>query len=339
MSGDPAAPAAVTRPATSTDVAVEAGVSQATVARTFSAPHLVSEATRLRVKHAATKLGYAPNAFARGLKSQQSNVVGAVVPAYGEYWQNVLSAVTRELAARERQLLLFSFTEPSEVDDVLNIVRQYRVSGLLLASASIRPDQLSAMRGQSSSTVAFNQPAAAGLVSSVSVDNEAGGRLLASHLVDQGCRTALFVGGVSEASTDQARYLGAAREMGEHGVALPYIEAGAFSYNAGYACAERIARLAPDAVMVGSDEVAFGVIDGLESRGIQVGEDIAVTGFDGLPQASWAGIDLTTLVQPTELLARHAAEMLTASASPNQPSDVVVHGDLRIGRTTKRADR
>ncbi len=328
-----------TRPATSTDVAVEAGVSQATVARTFSAPHLVSERTRERVGEAAARLGYAPNAFARGLKSRQSNVVGAVVPAYGEYWQNVLAAVTRELGTRGRQLLLFSFADPGEVDDVLDIVRQYRVSGLLLASASIRPDQLSAMRRQSSPTVAFNQPAAAGLVSSVSVDNEAGCRLLASHLVDQGCRTAVFVGGVSSISTDQARYRGAAREMGGHGVALPYVEAGAFSYDAGYACAERIARLAPDAVMVGSDEVAFGVIDGLESRGVRVPSDIAVTGFDGLPQASWAGIDLTTLVQPTELLARHAVELLVDAASAARPSDVVVDGHLRIGRTTKRSGR
>ncbi len=327
----------VARPATSTDVAAEAGVSQATVARTYSAPHLVSDRTRQRVGDAAAKLGYAPNAFARGLKSQQSNVVGAVVPACGEYWQHVLSAVTRELAARQRQLLLFSFSDPGEVDDVLDIVRQYRVSGLLLASASIRPDQLSAMRGQSSQTVAFNQPAAAGLVSSVSVDNEAGCRLLAAHVVDQGCRTAVFVGGVSSASTDQARYRGAAREMGEHGVALPYLEAGAFSYDAGYAGAERISRLAPDAVMVGSDEVAFGVIDGLESRGIRVGDDIAVTGFDGLPQASWAGIDLTTLVQPTELLARHAADLLVDAATGSPPSDVVVDGHLRIGRTTKRS--
>ena len=339
MSRDSAVHGAAARPATSTDVAVEAGVSQATVARTFSAPHLVSERTRERVSEAAAKLGYAPNAFARGLRSQQSNVVGAVVPAYGEYWQHVLSAVTRELAARERQLLLFSFTDSAEVDHVLDIVRQYRVSGLLLASASIRPDQLSAMRSQSSPTVAFNQPAAAGLVSSVSVDNEAGCRLLASHLVDQGCRTAVFVGGVSSISTDQARYRGAAREMGDHGVALPYIEAGAFSYDAGYACAERIARLAPDAVMVGSDEVAFGVIDGLESRGVTIPDDIAVTGFDGLPQSAWTGIDLTTLVQPTDLLARNAAELLVDDAPTARPSDVVVDGHLRIGRTTKRSIR
>ncbi len=339
MAGDSAAPRTRTRPATSTDVAIEAGVSQATVARTFSAPNLVSERTRERVHEAAALLGYAPNAFARGLKSRQSNVVGAVVPAYGEYWQNVLAAVTRELAARGRQLLLFSFADSGEVDDVLDVVRQYRVSGLLLASASIRPDQLSAMRRQSSPTVAFNQPAASGLVSSVSVDNEAGCRLLASHLIDQGCRTVVFVGGVSSASTDQARYRGAAKEMGDHGVAVPYIEAGAFSYDAGYSCAERIARHMPDAVMVGSDEVAFGVIDGLESRGVRVPDDVAVTGFDGLPQASWAGIDLTTLVQPTDLLARRATELLVDADSAARPSDVIVDGHLRIGRTTKRTDR
>jgi len=92
-------------------------------------------------------------------------------------------------------------------------------------------------------------------------------------------------------------------------------------------------------VMVGSDEVAFGVIDGLESRGVRIPDDMAVTGFDGLPQASWAGIDLTTLVQPTDLLAQHAAELLVDMTSVSRPTDVVVDGHLRIGRTTKRSER
>ena len=257
---------------TSVDVAAECGVSQATVARAFSSPEKVSPATRAKVEAAAERLGYVPNAIARSLKSQRTNIVAAVVPAHGEYWQSVLLALSQQVATRGRQLLLFSFGDVSDVDAVLGAVRQYRVDGLVLASASIGAGSLSLMRDLDVPVVAFNQPAAAGVVPSVSVDNENGSRELARHLVDQGITSALFVGGVGATSTDQARYRGAARELGAHGIACPYLEAGAFSYEAGHKVAGEILSFGelPGAVMVASDEVAFGVIDGLQSRGVEV---------------------------------------------------------------------
>ena len=88
------------RRVTSVDVAAESGVSQATVARVYSSPHKVAPATRDKVRAAAERLGYVPNAIARSLKSQRTNIVGAVVPAYGEYWQNVLAEFSRQLAHR-----------------------------------------------------------------------------------------------------------------------------------------------------------------------------------------------------------------------------------------------
>jgi len=154
---------------TSVDVANEAGVSQATVARTFSSPDLVSEATRTKVLAAADRLGYVPNAIARSLKSQRTNIIGAVVPTVGEYWQHVLTAFSRQLAERGLQLLLFSFSEPDRVAAALESVRQYRVDGLILASSRISQAQLAQTQMLGLPLVAFNQPAASGVVPSVCV--------------------------------------------------------------------------------------------------------------------------------------------------------------------------
>lgn len=324
---------------TSVDVAAESGVSQATVARSFSSPGLVSPKTQAKVFEAAERLGYVPNAIARSLKSQRTNIIGAVVPAHGEYWQSVLTATSQQLAARQQQLLLFSFAEAPEVDGVLEAMQQYRLDGLILASANIGQPQLIRTQQIGLPIVAFNQPAASGVVPSVSVDNMAGTEALANHLVAQGARTALFVGGVSSTSTDQLRYRGAAQALGASGVACPYLEAGAFTYDAGFKAAANIVEMPnrPDAVMVASDEVAFGVIDGLRMAGLEVPGDIMVTGFDGAPQASWNGYDLTTLVQTIPVLVEKAIGLLLNPADPSssQPADVVVPGTLRIGRTTR----
>jgi DNA-binding LacI/PurR family transcriptional regulator len=325
---------------TSVDVANEAGVSQATVARVFNSPELVSPDTRMRVLLAADHLGYVPNAIARSLKSRRTNMIGAVVPAEGEYWQHVLTSFSRQLGTHDQQLLLFSFFEQADVDQVLETVAQYQVDGVLLASSQIGQAQLSRMRSVSLPVVAFNQPAAAGVVPSVSVDNEAGSASIANHLVAQGCTTALFVGGFSGASTDQVRYRGAARAFGQSGVALPYIESGSFSYEDGFKIAAQILELGelPDVLMVAGDELAFGVLDFLRSAGVSVPDDVMVTGFDGLPQASWRAYDMTTLVQATDVLVERAIENLLNPAEPSaQPADIVVPGMLRVGATTRRS--
>ncbi|MCY3617523.1 MAG: LacI family transcriptional regulator [Acidimicrobiaceae bacterium] len=331
------------RAVTSVDVAAAAGVSQATVARCFTTPEVVAPDTRLKIEAAADRLGYVPNAIARSLKSQRTNIVGAVVPAVGEYWQNVVTYFSRRLTARGRQLLLFSFLDQEEVNETLEAVMQYRLDGLILASATIAEAQLARMRQTGLSLVAFNHPDAAGIVPSVTVDNEAGASELARHLADLGCTRVLYLGGVAAASTDRARFRGAARTLASTGVRCNYMEAGAFTYEAGYRAAERVGSLdsLPDAIMVGSDEVAFGMLDGLRRYGLTAPGDVLVTGFDGLPQAGWAGYDLTTLVQPADRLAEHAVELAagdTADPSDAQPPSVVVAGTLRRGLTTRKGD-
>ncbi|MEM7322853.1 MAG: LacI family DNA-binding transcriptional regulator [Actinomycetota bacterium] len=337
------------RRATSMDVANESGVSQATVTRVFSSPELVAPKTQAKVHAAAARLGYVPNAIARSLKSQRTNMIGAVVPAEGEYWQHALTAFSRQLAAQDRQLLLFSFGEDDRVEQVLESVLQYQLDGVVLASAKISQAQLSVMQAQRVPTVAFNQPEAAGVVPSISVDNEAGTRALAAHLVEDGCRSALFIGGIATTSTDRLRYQGAARGLGEHGIGCAYLEAGSFSYEAGYFIAEEVVallaeggsigagRARPSALMVSGDELAFGVLDGLRSRGVRVPDDVLLTGFDGLPQASWAGYDLTTIVQDIDLLVQRAVEILLDQEDRTVVPELVADGALRIGSTTRRS--
>lgn len=325
------------RGATSVDVGIEAGVSQATVARTFASPDRVAPATRAKVEAAADKLGYTPNAIARSLKLQRTNIIGAAVPAYGEYWQHVLTAFSRQLAAHGKQLLLFSFPPGADTATIRATVHQYRLDGIVFAPATITQQQLISVFNDDLPTVAFNQPSASNAVPTVAVDNEAGMRDVARHLIDIGTRSVQFVGGDSSTSTDQLRYRGASIEWNGVGIACPYLEAGDFSYEAGYKASRHIldSDVLPDAVMVAGDELAFGVMDGLASAGREVPGDILVTGFDGLPQASWAGYDLTTLVQPTETLVTRAIEVLLDPGESRLPG--FIPGTLRIGRTTSRS--
>ena len=248
------------------------GYSQATVSRVFTAPHLVSPITRSKVEAAADRLGYVPNAIARSLRSQRTNIIGAVVPAGGEYWQHALTTFSRRLAASGQQLLLFSFQDEADLMNALRSVEQYRLDGVILASATISTEHMPRLVSREFPVLAFNQPAASGIVPSVSVDNHAGSAALAEHLVGCGCRSVVFVGGDAKASTDEARHRGAAETLAAAGGSCSYVEAGAFTYAAGHRAAIAITALddLPDAVMVSSDELAFGVVDGLAAAGVRI---------------------------------------------------------------------
>ena len=330
-----------TKRITSVEVAREAGVSQATVARSFAAPHKVSESAKAKVMAAADRLGYVPNAIARSLKSQTTNIVGAVVPARSEYWQHLVAEISQQLAERGSQLLLFTFSKPSEVASVIQAVRQYRVDGVVLASSFIDHEAMVDVTSLGVPTVAFNHPEQIEVSASVSIDNEAGAAALAAHLVSTGHQSVAFVGGAPDIGSDRLRYQGAAAELRKQGIVCPYIGAGSFDYDAGYGIAESlldhfggVAGL-PDALMIAGDELAFGVIDGLRALEVSVPNDVSITGFDGLPQSTWAGYDLTTLVQPTEELIREALGQL--SNPPEAPRSLVtVEGFVRVGRSSRR---
>jgi len=272
-----------------------------------------------------------PNAIARSLKAQRSDIVGAVVPATGEYWQHVVTSFARVLREHGKQLLLFSFDEMANVEPIIDTVAQYRLDGVILASADISTSQMHHVSRSGLPAVAFNQPVAQELIPAVTVDNELGMRLLATHLIERGVQSSVFVGGRSDASTDESRFRGASAAMAVADVPCRYVAAGSFTYDAGYKIAAELAADLPDAFMVASDEIAFGLIDGLRQAGVEVPRDVLITGFDGLPQAAWAGYDLTTLTQPTELLVEHALSQLTGVASERH---FVVPGTIRQGKTT-----
>ena len=321
---------------TSHDVASAAGVSQATVARTFSSPDLVTAATKLRVEEAAERLAYIPNAMARTLKSQRSRIVGVVVPSQGEYYQHVVTELTRQLSAAGQQLLMFTFSSADDIGDVITSVLSYQVDGVILASSAISVRQTQRIVSSGIHVVSLSQPAVAGLSPSVVPDNAAGMKRLAEYLAATGHRSVIFVGGVATGPSDTARHQSAARALGEHGVSCRYLEAGAYTYAAGLDASAHIiseSRL-PDAVMAASDEIALGVIDGLRGSGISVPDDVSVTGFDGIPQAEWGAYALTTISQPITEMVRHTVDLLAEDTLGSD--EIVVQGTFWEGKTVRR---
>lgn len=327
------------RGVTSVDVARAAHVSQATVSRAFSAPDLVAPEKRERVLSTAAELGYVPNAIGRSLSSQSSRIIAVVVPAASEYYQHALAAFAQSLIPADYQLLLFESLEADDLEVVFSQIPRYHVDGVIVASSIVPVSQVQPLVASGLPVLMFNQDVVTGDVPSVSVDNESGMRALAAELIDAGHRSVVFVGGIRSATTDRSRYRGASEELAEAGIACRYIEAGSYSYEVGFAATEALDEL-PDAVMAASDGIAFGLMDGLRARGVDIPGDVSITGFDGLPQSAWKSYDLTTIQQPMSELAQLGVSSLVErieSGDAETPNRQLVAGVLQRRGTVRSA--
>ncbi len=300
--------------ATSYDVAALAGVSQSAVSRVFQDGASASKAMRERVMAAADKLGYRPNAIARGLITQRSNMVAVVISKLTNlYYPEVLVQLTQRFSERGVRVLLFALERESDTGLVVEQMLQYRVDGVLTA-AMFTPDQLRTIENAQIPVVFYNRTSKEHLVSSVRCDQEEGERWLVDELVRAGHTSFGLVAGPVDSIVSIERKTGALNELEQMGITDVTTVSGDFGYETGRVCfAELVEKRGspPDAVIAANDVMAIGCIDeAREAYGLAVPDDISIVGFDGVGPARYAAYRLTTVRQPVQRMTESAASML-----------------------------
>jgi len=300
--------------ATSYDVAKLAGVSQSAVSRVFQQGASASRAMRDRVHAAADELGYRPNAIARGLITQRSNMVAVIISKLTNlYYPEVLVHLTQRFSARGIRVLLFALEREGDIESILEQMLQYQVDGIITA-AMMSPSQLRTVEGIGIPVVFYNRTLDEELVSSVRCDQAEGERWLVGELIRAGHRSFGIVAGPEDSTVSSERTEGALRKLREENLSDITISSGDYGYDSGRACFGEIVNKrgsAPDAVIAANDVMAIGCIDeAREGFGLKVPDDISVVGFDGVGPAGYAAYDVTTVRQPVRRMTEAAISML-----------------------------
>lgn len=330
---------------TSIEVAERAGVSQSTVSRVFSSnsPN-VSSKVRQRVLKAADELGYQPNAIARMMSTRQTRIVGIVMATItSPFYPYVLEKFLRELQAIDRQVLLFTAAENQSIDDILPLALQYQVDALIITSATLSSALAAVSMRRGTPVILFNRAVKDPNISAVCADNVAGGALVADLLLDTGHQRPAYIAGIQNTSTSQDREQGFAARLHARGCVDWARAQGAYTYESGYQAAESLlsADQPPDALFCANDIMALGAIDAIRARGLHVGQDISVIGFDNIPMAAWNAYQLTTISQEVDLMIQRTIElMLEKIETPDSPSRVLrVPGQLVIRSSVRNLAR
>jgi LacI family transcriptional regulator len=316
----------VTRTLTRTsirDVAARAGVSVGTASNVLNRPHAVAPPTRARVEAAIAALGFVPNDSARALRSMSTRTIGLIVlDVSNPFFTDVARGV--EDAATAEGLAVFLCNSDQSVERerrYLELLEERRVQGVLITPANGITARLRGLRRRGTSVVLLDRMAHSRNFCSVSVDDVAGGRLAAAHLVAQGHRRIAVIGGPPAVQQVEDRRAGARAALREAGLpesALVLVDTQQLNVAAGRAAGARVAEMAPSrrptAAFCVNDLLALGFLQEMTRRRIGVPDEMAIAGYDDIDFAAAAAVPLSSVRQPREELGRAAARMLVEEA-------------------------
>lgn len=309
-------------------VAERAEVAISTVSRVVNGGR-VSAGVKRRVQRIIDELGYSPSIAAQSLVHRRTGCIGLAVNSTQSPWfSQILGGIEQALSPSKKSVLLASMMLEGNYDPaaVLGWVLEGRVDGLILVRYTRRDRPLLEAAGKAGVPVVLIAPdLSAPADFTVRCDNVNAGWVVAQHLASLGHERVSFAGGPKESLDSRQRLQGLEEGLAEHGVTLPpervffcpaYSREAAVRHAASFLALPVSQR--PSAVVLGNDPMAIGFMRTVLKHGVSVPGDVSVVGFDGTPDGEQIWPGLTTVVQPTRLMAIAACQALLDSVDRRQ---------------------
>jgi LacI family transcriptional regulator len=324
------------------DVAREAGVSVATVSRALNGLATVDAELTRRVHEAAGRLGYRPNAIARGLRRRKTDVIALVISDIADPFFTAIARGVEDVAqAKGYSVLLCNADEdPGKEARYLEVAEIEQVAGVLLSPHSAATD-ISRLRSAGVPLVVVDRPLAEP-VDSVMVRSVEGARAATTHLLEQGWLRPACITGPADAATAQQRLEGYEQALSHAGSSTPLSVHASFTQEGGSRAAAALldADPSPDAFFVANTQMALGAIAELKRRGLRVSHDVGIITFDDAPWAPFLDPPVSVVAQPAYEIGRAAAELLMDRISGEETGgarSIVLATTLIVRESSRRA--
>lgn len=299
------------------DVARSAGVSTMTVARVLREPGKVAPATLERVRAVLEETGYTPDLTARGLASQRSGLVAAIIPVLtNSLIAEIVQGLTDALAQADLHLLLgVSGFDAQEEETLIRAFLSRRVDAFYLTGLGRTPESMRMLRDAGIPVVEGGGLTDRPIDMVVGYSNVLAAMHVTQYLIGKGYDPIGYIG-AHPRDNDRARdrrtgFENAHRQAGRTVDASLCIET-TLAVTAG---AEAMGTLLdrnprPRAVFCSADAIAIGALFECQRRGLSIPHEIAVAGFDDLELAGQVVPALTTIRVLRYELGRRAGEMI-----------------------------
>ena len=324
------------------DVAHQAHVSMATVSRVVNRNSNVKSATRRKVLRVVNHLHYHPNAVAQGLASKRNTTVGVIIPNVTDVYFSELALGIDDIAAMYKYnvVLANSDDDPKKEVHVLDTLLTKQVDGIIFMGNEITNTLRKKFKQIKPPTVLAGSIDAKRTVPSVNIDYCQATEDEVLHLIHRGNRRIAFVAGSLKQSINaDYRLVGYQRALKR--AHLTYDPGLVFetdrSYKAGYSLRKRIAHSNVTAAMVGNDELAAGLMNGLTDLGIKIPDQFEIVTSDDTKLVKMTRPTMSSITQPLYDIGAVAMRLLTKimDKEPVKTKDVLLPYGLIRRNSTK----
>lgn len=309
-----------TRPPSMIDVAKHVGVSHQTVSRVINDDKNVSEKTRSSVLKSIEALGYRPNSAARALVTGDTSSVGIIgynTKLFGPAsTMHTLQTKARDLGYDAHVISLEILTQDSIIE-AINEQFLSGVKGVIINVPYIQEFSITEINRINIPKVFVEGPADNNL-HSVNIDQVFGARKAVQFLIDNGHKEIAHISGPRNWFEAEKRTMGWESTLVKNKLRASVLIEGDWSPQSGYnAACEIIKEGNSTAIFCGNDQMAFGVYKAADDFDLEIGRDISIVGFDGLPESEFFRPGLTTIFQDFDEMGRASLNMLHNMLSKN----------------------
>jgi LacI family transcriptional regulator len=290
----------------------------ATVSRVVNNNPNVKPQTRKKVFEAIERLGYRPNAVARGLASKKTTTVGVVIPDISNPIFSEVARGIEDIANMYHYNIILCNADKRKEKEirVINTLLEKQVDGLLFMGGAVTEDHMQAFQTSSVPIVLCATSDESNQYPSVDIDHETAAYDAVMELLKRGHRKiAMISGPFQDPSSGFARYQGYKRALEEYGLPIveDWVRIGNYRYESGLETMNHFLQLQdrPTAVFAANDEMAIGAIHRIQDFGLRVPEDISVISVDNTRIAGMVRPQLSSVAQPMYDIGAVAMRLLT----------------------------
>ncbi len=324
----------------SRDVALRAGVSQATVSYVINGERKlrVSPETRERVLRAIEELGYQPNAAARALRTQRTQLVALLTPDLANPFYPILAQAIQDVLQEHSFELLIANSRgiASQERHFLDTVVQRGVDGAIVVAWHLDHADVDRVLQAGIAFVSVGSDFGHELVCAVASRDQRGAAEAVRYLIRKGHRRIAHIAGDQSTPPGRLRLEGYCRAMEAAGLTVDesLLVYGDFTRGSAAPLARRLLAqdVPPSAIFVANDTMAVDAMLSLQELGYQVPHDIAIVGYDDTPEAQFVRPQLTTVRQPIAPAGRAAADLLLKQilSAPIQARRIIFDTELVV---------
>lgn len=308
------------------DVAIEAGVSTATVSRVLSKKPYITSNMRDRVLAAVQKLGYRPNQVARSLRSQKSTIIGLIVSDVCNPFFTEVSRTVEDCAYEQGYSVFLCNSDGDEKKELKYLHEMYdkNVAGVIISPTKNTCDNFNKL-SFNIPMVIYDRTAQGCDVDNITIDNIDAAYLLTKHLISNGYKR--LAGVFCNEITGLERRKGFIKAIKEANLEQPQIVMIPSKISAGYTATLKLLNLTPhpDAILATDNIILEGSMHAILELGLNIPNEVALVGFDDVSWMTLVKPPITVIRQPTDEIGRMAVDLIIRRIEePTRPASQIM---------------